>query len=1197
MTFMPSLGHAMLAYNITTGVLEIGHTHFVRWIDQDLTEQALKARPRNEMGGPIPDGALGPARARANRWPDAKQKIYNGSPPGFPLFYGPYKNNQAIAAATVINGDKYSDGTVPHDNLSDAQLADTAAVEFAGTIDSILTAEKLQPGTDAYRDRAWELKLKFGFDIPFYRRISKVYNEKYKYIVFSDYLGECRLDVYDWYARQPPGYQDELRGEASGLGWLLSFLRDQTDKMQERIAQECARILTDHHNLVEQAEAVDQEDRAAFTSMMGRAFDAERALVAAKEALYQRIRADEEKAAAAVEAKALELADRHKTGFTVSYPFTYATEELPPSLEFDVRTIPSKVKGPVRLMVEEEVVALKEGAPGGWAPGKAYADRFKPDADGWIELRPVTADMRFTAHLLDADSNAVAQAKLDLPVVLYEPTVSGSISVTVYGAWEKGDSSLYNGALVTLEKETKETGPIYGSTSFSRLKPGSYSVKVEPRKGDERHGGGTGSATIVDVLLSQDPKAKDYASITVKLPYIPEKRDIAKADSSKAGGNAGRTDSTGTGNKPGTGGGTGTGGRDSTGAGGRRDSTTARGGRDSTAANLPNAEDAIRNLAPLTSKAEKARDDAKKACQYIQAATAQQELVTAAKGFVTKTFPGGAPAQIQQMVQEFEAELAVLKKTATAQEAANVHLREGLAAVRARRAEPALAALEKALQTPDIPECLQKQIETTYNDMKADLEKRMKLIDQAVEAANDKCDYAAAQSFGEQVEAEDKTLSWVVKELPLIKDLNRRQKNARTLAQQAEAKAAEADGAAAAGDKTRASALYDEAIQLAQQALNAAPVCEKENLKHLLDLPARKANMNNPKIDQSVVLLLDTSGSMGDNNKMQNAKQAATDAVKSLGPTTEIAVISYSGGCDGGWRVVQGFTTDHAALTASIASLSPSGGTPTAPAIGFAHSYLEKNARSKSGQIMLMTDGQNNCGSMQDAGAGVRRSGIPVRIDAVGFDVDNNAQAQKDLGDLVRAAGNGNTYNANSAKELISAFRRAFITSQVKPRDPVVSGEAGTRLAALFSAAVEFLKQGNMRGAIDQFRSAADQFPVSPAAAFNASLAYEAGGQPLQAMNYAKRYLALAPNAFDAGQVQARIEVLEREQAANPRAIYSPSDCGELYRWAQRESRTPGIDAARRARVFDIMTTAQRGDCAAAQAAHEKYVAQYPPRP
>lgn len=44
-----------------------------------------------------------------------------------------------------------------------------------------------------------------------------------------------------------------------------------------------------------------------------------------------------------------------------------------------------------------------------------------------------------------------------------------------------------------------------------------------------------------------------------------------------------------------------------------------------------------------------------------------------------------------------------------------------------------------------------------------------------------------------------------------------------------------------------------------------------------------------------------------------------------------------------------------------------------------------------------MTDGQNNCGSITDAGAGLRNGNIPVRIDAVGFGLENGSQAQKDL--------------------------------------------------------------------------------------------------------------------------------------------------------------------------------------------------------
>jgi Mg-chelatase subunit ChlD len=884
-----------------------------------------------------------------------------------------------------------------------------------------------------------------------------------------------------------------------------------------------------------------------------------------------------------MEKKALALADKHQTFFSIKYPFTYATQELPPSLEFDVRSLPAKVKGPVRILVEEELLGVKEGAPGGWRPGKDWEEKFKPDATGLAPLRPITADMRFTAHLLNADSVEVAQAKLDLPVVLYEPSATGSVTVVVYGMGEKGDSTEYIGAEVTLDKTMQTTGPNRGTTTFGSLKPGSYSVSVKPSKGDERHGPGNGSGAFVDAFLSKDPKATNFATITVRLPYIPEKKIADKPDDKKPG--------TGTGNT----GNTNTKAKDSTSTN-KVDSTSSKATKDSAAANAAAIEAAIAKLTPITSKAEKARDDAKAACQYIEAAKAQRELVTAARNFLASSFPKGVPAQLQSIAEGYNAELAALEKAAKAQEQANVFLREGLAAVRTKHAEPALAALEKAADVDGIPQCLHDQVMKLYNEIKTDLEKRMKIIEQATDAANVKCDYAAALKFGQEVEAEYPNLSWVLNELPRIRDLNKRQQNARTLAAQAEAKAAEAEGLAqAGGDLAQANALFDTALELARQALAAAPACDKENFKNLLDLPARKAAMTTPSVDQSLVLLLDVSGSMRDNNKMDNAKQAATDAVKSLGPTTEVALISYDGACAGGYRVVQGFTTNRQSLITAIAGLSPGGGTPTAPAVGFASDYLQKTGRGKSGQIMLMTDGQNDCGSMVDAGSGLRRSAIPIRIDAVGFGLgEGSNKAQDDLGALVRAAGGGgSTYSANSAKELISAFRRAFISNQLKVRDPFVSGEAGTRLSSLFSAAIEFLKANNLTGAMNQLQAAATQFPTSAAAAYNVSLGYEAAGQPLQAMNYAKKYLDLAPRAFDAGQVRARIDVLEKEQAANPRAIYSPTDCSEMYRWAQRESRLPRLDAARKVKVLDIMTTEQRGDCATAKAAQDKYFAQY----
>lgn len=1181
----PQLGHAMLAYNITTGLVDMARTHVVTRMNDDITEQALKSRPHDEMGGRLPE----PMRARANHSPDREQSLYNGGAPRTPLFYGAYKSRHDQTVTSDDSPVHLLNGTVPQDSDKDENLADSATFEFGALITETLTEKKLRPGSKEWAVEATKLKAKYGFDIPFYRRIAKVYQEKYSKVQWyvnwpnaynEEYLKECRRDVFDWYVEQPLGYKNDLAGEYAGV-----FYKDETPRMQEMIARQCTLVMGAMKETELRATKTDSSNRHAFREAMKIGFNAERALMAAGVAVQQKIQSDELLALKAMEEKALALATKYTPQLTMSFPFTYASEEYPPILEFETRNLPSKVAGSDSVVVTEQVMAWAEGAPSGWKPGKSYEKRFQPDSTGFTELRPITFNMKFTGKLVGAGKKEIASSTLELPVVAYAPSFSGTVTVQVYALGPKGDSSTYANASVTIGNQTQLSGSIYGTATFTRLKAGSYSAKVTPAKGDERHGPGSGSAAIVDLLLAADKNGKESATIVVKLPYIPEKI-VAAVDSSKTNG----TKPNVVGGKPG----------DKTNAG--SDSAAVK---DSiAAAAITKASDAVKALAPIATKAENAKNAAIAACKYADAVVAQQELVAAARSFVATSFPRGTPPEIAKMVAGYDADLVALRKSLAAEELAKDKLREARGFVMAKKGEPALTSLEGALNLSDVPPCLHNQIQALYNEIKADIEKRMLVIDKAVDYANNKCDFTTARELGEQIEKEDATLSWVVNQLPRIRELEKRQKNAKVMLQQAEAKKVQYY---AQGDQK----LIEDAIKLAGQALDEAPSCEKEAYRSALNafaVPAPNTNTNagtgagtpptgTPKIEQSLVLLLDVSGSMGSGGKMESAKEAASGAVRALSPTTEVALITYDGGCAGGWRVVHDFTTTRKSVLDAIAALSPGGGTPTAPAIGFANAYLQKNARSKSGQIVLMTDGQNDCGSMVDAGSGVRQGTIPVRIDAVGFGLDTASKATKDLGDLVRAAGSGTTYSANSSAELISAFRRAFITTQVKPIDPMVTGAAGTKLSELFAAAIAYLKQNDIRGAIGQFKTAADQFPASPAAAFNASLAYEAGGQPLQALNYANKYLQMAPNAFDAGSVRERVTQLQAEQAANPRAIYAPNDCSALYRWAQRETRLVGNDATRKAKVYDIMTTAQRGDCGAAEKGLEGYTTTYGKRP
>ena len=111
-------------------------------------------------------------------------------------------------------------------------------------------------------------------------------------------------------------------------------------------------------------------------------------------------------------------------------------------------------------------------------------------------------------------------------------------------------------------------------------------------------------------------------------------------------------------------------------------------------------------------------------------------------------------------------------------------------------------------------------------------------------------------------------------------------------------------------------------------------------------------------MQKSIILLFDASGSMADNNKIENAKIAAKNALKGLDDLTEVALIVFY---DCGQIVVEvPFTTEHDKISAKIDTLQPTGSTPLADAIAFAEDY-KKNAKSDNRVVVMFTDGIETC--------------------------------------------------------------------------------------------------------------------------------------------------------------------------------------------------------------------------------------------
>lgn len=112
-------------------------------------------------------------------------------------------------------------------------------------------------------------------------------------------------------------------------------------------------------------------------------------------------------------------------------------------------------------------------------------------------------------------------------------------------------------------------------------------------------------------------------------------------------------------------------------------------------------------------------------------------------------------------------------------------------------------------------------------------------------------------------------------------------------------------------------------------------------------------------VDESIAILLDASGSMEEQGRMDAAKASARQVIGQMGGRVEVALIVFFE-C-GDIRVVQDFTTASAPLLAALEPIAPSGGTPLAAGISFAKEHLRANGKGKSHRLVVLTDGAESC--------------------------------------------------------------------------------------------------------------------------------------------------------------------------------------------------------------------------------------------
>lgn len=177
------------------------------------------------------------------------------------------------------------------------------------------------------------------------------------------------------------------------------------------------------------------------------------------------------------------------------------------------------------------------------------------------------------------------------------------------------------------------------------------------------------------------------------------------------------------------------------------------------------------------------------------------------------------------------------------------------------------------------------------------------------------------------------------------------------------------------------------------------------------------AEVEHPK-SNDVYLVIDSSGSMQDENKIEYAKNAAYVFVDTLLQNNQtgyrVGLITFSGHV----TVISKITTDANHLKDGISEIRLGDYTAVGDAIGTATQSLSQEGRSDEGKtILLLTDGMSNTGSDP-----ISQARVAAQNDITIYSVGYGSDADSTTLSMISSITGGQYYSASSGSQLISSF-------------------------------------------------------------------------------------------------------------------------------------------------------------------------------
>jgi pSer/pThr/pTyr-binding forkhead associated (FHA) protein/uncharacterized protein YegL len=199
---------------------------------------------------------------------------------------------------------------------------------------------------------------------------------------------------------------------------------------------------------------------------------------------------------------------------------------------------------------------------------------------------------------------------------------------------------------------------------------------------------------------------------------------------------------------------------------------------------------------------------------------------------------------------------------------------------------------------------------------------------------------------------------------------------------------------------------------------------------------------NSSAASQRVAMVIDTSGSMRDDNKLEEVKRAAIAFVQRQGmnstnSATGVALVEFSTNAS----TVQPLTRDVNALTGTINELDANGGTNIGAAvIEGGRALAADDARNVPSSLLLFTDGRPDVSGESEAQGRRRAIGAAQQVRDAGVKIIAIGTEDADANFLAELTGSRDLVFSTTA----GAFDEAFQKADKKIRQIFQSGGAGS---------------------------------------------------------------------------------------------------------------------------------------------------------